>query len=177
MTEPRPGDFAVVCGTIPQAIHDRNWGAALIETVTRGPAYHALICTDPGRGIEARPHGAGYVQLDSYDPARMLWSTADLSDQERDNLAAQARKFAEANDGKGTPYGWGDDLAIGLDALGLHNGWIRDRLNDPDTVICSQLVAVCYARAGIPLCTKDPSRVTPNDLRAIIQEHDVPPWW
>lgn len=171
MTPPRPGDFAVVIGTVAQAIHDRNWGAALIETVTRGPAYHALICTDPGRGIEARPHGAGYVQLDSYDPTRLLWSTADLTDAQRSDLAAQAREFI------GTPYGWGDDLAIGLDALGLHCGWIRDRLNDPNTVICSQLVAVCYARAGLPLCTKDPSRVTPNDLRAVIQERDVPPWW
>ena len=171
MPDPRPGDFGVVIGTLPQAIHDRNWGAALIETVTRGPAYHALICTDPGRGIEARPHGAGYVQLDSYDPTRLLWSTADLTDAQRSDLAAQARKFI------GTPYGWGDDLAIGLDALGLHCGWIRNRLNDPDTVICSQLVGICYARAGIPLCTKDPSRITPNDLRAVIQQQDVPPWW
>lgn len=168
MPETRPGDFAVVCGTIPQAVHDRNWGAALIEAVTRGPAYHALICTDPGRGIEARPHGAGYVQLDSYDPSRLLWSTAELTDAQRANLAAQARKFI------GTPYGWGDDLAIGLDALGLHAGWVRDRLNDRRTVICSQLVAVCYVRAGIPLCDKDPSRVTPNDLRAVIQSRDVP---
>lgn len=176
MTEPLPGDFGVVIGTIPQAVHDRNWGAALIELVTRGPAYHALICTGPGQGIEARPHGAGYVQLDSYDPARMLWSTGTklsttLSDRERATLVSNAREFI------GTPYGWGDDLAIGLDALGLHCGWVRDRLNDPDTVICSQLVAVCYARAGLPLCDKDPSRVTPNDLRAVIQGHTVPLWW
>lgn len=171
MPEPRPGDFAVVTGTLAQAVHERNWGAALIEAVTRGPAYHALICTGPGQGIEARPHGAGYVQLDSYDPARLLWSTADLSDLQRDTLAAHAREFI------GTPYGWGDDLAIGLDALGLHNGWVRGRLNDPATVICSQLVAVTYVRSDLPLCDKDPSRVTPNDLRAVIQGHDVPPWW
>lgn len=171
MPDPRPGDFGVVCGNLAQAVHDRNFGAALIETVTRGPAYHALICVDAGRGIEARPHGAGYVQLDTYDPARLLWSSAPLTNAQRDNLASQAHQFI------GTPYGWGDDLAIGLDALGLHCGWVRERLNDPATVICSALVAVCYVRAGIPLMQKDPSRVTPNDLRDVILKQEVPPWW
>lgn len=168
--QPKPGDFGVVTGSLADAWHTRNLGAALIELGTRGRGYHALIATSATQAIEARPHGAGYVTIGNYGD-HITWSQLPLSTHQRAQLVTNAESYI------GTPYGWDDDACIGLSVLGLRNRWVLERLNDPDTVMCSQLVSMCYARAGIPLGDKDPALTTPNDLLHILQHTSEPRWW
>lgn len=146
---PLPGDYGVVRTT--------GFVAACIRLATRSPANHAFIYVGAGQIIEARPEGARWGTIVPYPHVR--WSTHELTDVQREAImrATQAQV--------GMPYGYLDIAALGLNAFGIDLGWADRRVNQMNTRICSQLVAVAYAAAGIQLAPgKLPAEVTPADL-------------
>ncbi len=151
---PEPGDFLVV--------RTSGWAGRLIRWVTRSTVNHAGILVHDGRIIEARPSGAGYAA----PPPDALWSHLPLTDEERGRIIAAATRFV------GRPYSWLDCLCIGLaDRFGTHVPTaVRNRLQRPDRMICSQLVDSAYLDAGVHLFAdgRDPGAVSPEDLRVVI---------
>ena len=152
-----PGDFFVV--------RTNGWAGRLIRWVTRSSVNHAGVLVYGGRIVEARPSGAGY----SSRPTDALWSHQPLTDDQRGQIVAAATGFV------GNPYSWLDCVCIGLaDRFGTNvPAAIRNRLQRPDRMICSQLVDSAYLDAGVHLFAdgRDPGAVSPEDLRqTIIQE-------
>lgn len=161
-----PGQFAVT--------NTSGWVARVIQWVTHSAVNHAIICvhgTGPdAQCIEARPHGAGWVKAGAYPHA--IWSDWLLTSAERSTIV----NWAAGADG--TPYGWLDCIAAGLDSLHKRHRWIpatvwaEKRLAKLRTMDCSQLVAMAYAAAGIQLCKgEQPYQVTPGDLYDVLLKH------
>lgn len=146
----KPGDFGLVRTT--------GLVAALIRLGTRSPANHAFVYVGDNQIVEAQPNGACVSPADKY--ARVRWSSFDLSDEQRDRIVQAA--LAQV----GAPYGWLDIAVITMASFGVDMGWAAHRVNALGNRICSQLVAVSYAAAGVHvapawLC---PAQVTPADL-------------
>lgn len=157
--EPQPGDFAVVStnGTA-------GW---LIRLVTGASVNHAVLYVGDGMIIEAAPSGARRVALSTYDGLTLYWSHLPLTDTQRQAVVAAATNHL------GAPYSFLDDACIALARLfGVHVPQaVRDRLQGTNHLMCSQLVDVAYADAGIPLFNDGrlPGDVTPGDLYDLIQ--------
>ena len=98
-----------------------------------------------------------------------------------------AHGSGEAHNLIGTPYGFWDIAAIAFTQRALGRVinpakpydqqpvWVRqiiDRLRDTHELICSQLVDLCYQRAGVHLFTdgRFEGFVSPEDLRALLIE-------
>ena len=146
---PLPGDYGVVRTT--------GFVAACIRLATRSPANHAFIMASPTTIIEARPTGARRSLLSEYDHVR--WSTHDLTPVQREAILRATGMQV------GMPYGFLDILALAFAAFGVDMRWADKRVNQLNTRICSQLVAVAYEAAGIQLAPgKLPAEVTPADL-------------
>jgi len=172
----RPGDFFLASNFGP-GIWNRTM-SVFVQWGTRAPVAHAGVFVGDVDGVpsvvEAEPSGARVAPLSAH--LKDIWSTTSLTDQQR----AQVVAFAKSR--VGTPYGFGDIVAIALCSrrLGLDwdpnnpPKWIQ-RLNDPKTVICSQLVAQAYAAAGLTLVPGlSPALTSPGDLwRAIGSPKDV----
>lgn len=149
---PEPGQYGVVRTT--------GWAPLLIRVVTRSKYNHAFIYVGGDTVVEARPSGAGYAALSSFDI--VLWQTTALTQGQRDDIVAEAHRLV------GTPYSWVDCAAIGLAKI---FGWhlpevVRKRLNRKDRLMCSQLVDTCDLRAGVHLFLdgRIPGDVSPGDL-------------
>ena len=137
-----------------------RWGQAL-----DGAEYpqweHALIAVGDGTIVEARPDGAVRVPEAQATGGGILWWTPDV-DQSVRAAAAQA-----AVGMVGTPYGWVDYVALAAVRLGLRHviPGVQRRAASDTTMICSQLVAAAYAKAGVQLVPGHPAwDVTPADL-------------
>lgn len=160
MTDPQPGDFAVVrmAGATGRLIRAGQWlngdGFADYE--------HAFIYAGDDTVIEAEPGGAKYTPLDEYNGVPMLWSTGriPLADGQRTAILAAAEQYI------GTPYSFADYAAIAAHRLHLSTGWLRRRIANTGHMICSQLVDQAYADAGVTLFDDGrwPGYVTPGDL-------------
>jgi hypothetical protein len=124
---------------------------------------HAFVVGRGGILVEADPKGARYNHISNYPNARYNLHTS-LPDGTRE----QIWKSAEAMVGR--RYGWLDILALSLRFFGLRFGWIEDRIKRQDRLICSQLVVLAYAQAGVYLF--DDGRlaqdVTPGDLADLL---------
>lgn len=149
------------------------------------PVNHAAVFVGPvsrypeGALVEARPGGAAYVSVTAYPEA--IWSSGRLPERLTPTDAQRERIAAAAKGMLGTPYGFLDDLAVGLaqrrtrDTLGRWVSvdrppwWVR-RIADRHTLICSQLVAAAWHDSGLDLY---PGRleglVTPEDLDALLE--------
>lgn len=127
---------------------------------------HAFIYLGDGYIIESLTDGAKITRLDSIPPERVVFSQFRLSQEQRSQICEEARKL------EGTKYSRLDFLAIGLthfcDDCWLPR-WVRRRALYSGKMICSQLVAESYRRAGIELEPgKDPQDFTPGDLARIM---------
>ena len=123
---------------------------------------HAFVVVAPGLGIEARPNGAGLVDLRAY-PDAVYFSCPD---DKRVAVVGAAQGF------KGTPYSFGDYLALAAVRFSIPGGhWLRQYVASDGHMICSQLVDACYQRAGIQLFNdfRLPGDVTPADLYNVIE--------
>lgn len=159
MTGPRPGDWIVVATDGPAAavIRGFEWHAANEADRPFAWANHAAIVAD-GYLIEANPRGVQMAPLEKYAGHHWAWSSRELSDEQREEIVGGAVALL------GIPYSWLDILAIGASALGAVPDPVWHRLNRPDRLICSQLVAHVYEAAGDPLDKGPSCRVTPAML-------------
>jgi len=153
---PQPGDYFVV--------RTNGWAAVLIRWATRSTVNHAGVLVSDTAVMEARPNGAGFAAFRDY--AGATWSHFDLTPEQRTAIVAAANGFL------GRPYSWLDCLCIGLaDRFGTHVPTaVRNRLQRPDRMICSQLADSAYLDAGVHLFAdgRDPGAVSPGDLLDLI---------
>lgn len=190
-TDAKPGDFIVT--RTGGRWYDRAI-AWLIRWVTAtkvgnrwrdSPVNHAALFVGPvsrypeGALVEARPGGAAYVSVDAYPDA--IWSSGRLPGQLTPTGAQRERIVAAAKSMLGTPYGFLDDLAVGLAqrrtrdtfgkwvSVGNPPWWVR-RIAGRHTLICSQLVDAANRDGGIEFY---PGRleglVTPEDLKELLE--------
>ena len=162
----QPGDFFLTPNFGP-GFWNRTM-SVFVQWGTRAPVAHAGIFVGDVDGVpsvvEAEPSGARIAPVAARK--RDLWSKVNISQQQRN----QAVQWALSK--VGTPYGFGDIVAIGLCSRRIGLDWdpnhppkFIQRLNDPNTLICSQLVAMAYQSAGITLVPGlNPALTSPGDL-------------
>lgn len=124
---------------------------------------HAFVCVGNGEVVEAMPGGADLTPLSYYTEgpkaAVTVFSDLDLTDDQRITIAATARALIN------TPYNFLDYLVIALDHWGIRPKRLRKYMADRGHLICSQLVDLCFLRAGVHLFEGvDPGDVSPGDL-------------
>lgn len=121
---------------------------------------HAFVYVGDGKIVEAEPGGALISDLAEYDGRPIIWSTGLilLTDEQR-SLIVQSALAQE-----GTPYSFLDYLAIGLYRLGIKHPGVAKRVESSKHLICSQLVALDYEHAGVPVTDFPPYLVTPGKL-------------
>ena|ERR1700741_647081 len=155
---PQPGDFGLVSikGGVGLLIRIGQW--------LNGDGFrdyeHAFIYIGEGKIVEAEPGGALLSDLDEYDGRSIIWSTGliPLTDDQRRLIVQSA--LAQV----GTPYSFLDYVAIALYRLGIKHPGVAKRVEDSKHLICSQLVALDYDHAGIPVTDFEPYLVTPGKL-------------
>lgn len=183
MTDNRvqPGDWGVVSNGPQDSTLRASLASNAIQWATVSRFNHAVICVAEGAVVEAQPGGARRTTWDGYMGNNTVWSGGygiTNPTLQRPALVAAALSLV------GTPYGWGDIIAIGLaqqkleksrmhvDALvpmGKQPWWVR-RLADKRTDICSQLVDACNLLAGIHLYDdgRPSGLVSPGDLGRLL---------
>ncbi|MDX2590995.1 hypothetical protein PV343_01480 [Streptomyces sp. WI03-4A] len=141
---PQPGDFGLtrISGLTGRAV---SLGQRLIGS---GSYFtHAFVYVGNGEIVEAQPGGACRSPLPT--DRRVVFSDFNLTGSQRANIVRAAVGYI------GTPYSYLDSL--------------EEFVGETHHMICSQLVAQCYADAGIPLF---PGRVSgdvaPGDLARLI---------
>lgn len=156
----QPGDFGLVrisgvTGSLVSA------GQRLIGS---GSYYtHAFVYVGGGQAVQAQPGGAIRADvLDIVQGRRLATSNLPLTGRQRADIVEAALSL------DGTPYSFLDYAAIGARRL-LHVSALENYVSDTGHMICSQLVAECYRRAGIELFTgRIPGDVAPGDLARLI---------
>lgn len=125
---------------------------------------HAFIVLPDGYIIEAMPCGATFGRLDKYPEA--VFSQFELTDDERDSVCTEAIRLY------GTPYSFLDYVALAATHFNICPQPIRNRVMDSGKMICSQLCAESYRRAGVDLFPDKrlPMDVTPGDLSRLFLE-------
>lgn len=157
-----PGDYFVArTDTIP------GW---FIRLFTRSKWNHAGILVSHKRTVEAFGRRVRFGRPTAY--RTVLWSGETLTEVQRQKIIVEAI----GDVGKG--YGWADIIALGLWTWGIRWAWLDRIVANQKRLICSQLVAQCYADAGITLIPgKRPQQVTPGDLADHIRQRPIPTNW
>ncbi|GAB2858391.1 hypothetical protein GCM10022221_67370 [Actinocorallia aurea] len=130
---------------------------------------HAFVVVGDGKVIEAMPSGARLAPLSRFDGQPVAYSWAvPLDDGQRKAITRAAIDLV------GTPYGFGDYVALALARCGVSWGWLDRFLASNRTLICSQLVALTYAQAGVDLFAdgRPMHTVTPGDLANVLIERE-----
>lgn len=161
--EPQPGDIGLSYGTAKFSRFVRLAQALIGDWAIYS---HAFIYLGDGLIIESLPQGATINELSTYEPEQVIFAQFGLSREQRSRICEEAIRL------EGTPYSKLDFVAIGLthycNDCWLPR-WVRKRVANSGRMICSQLVAESYRRAGIELEPgKDPQDLTPGDLARII---------
>lgn len=125
---------------------------------------HAFLYLGDGQIIEAEPGGARITDLSEYADFTVQWSSGiiPLTAGQRTAIVANARKY------QGTPYSFLDYFALAARRLHLEPAEIllKERVQDSEHLICSQLVDQVYTDSGVHLFNDGrwPGDVTPGDL-------------
>jgi hypothetical protein len=174
-THPLPGDFGLLTRQHGPFL-DRlaEWA---ISFGTGSPATHAFIYVGDGQIIEAVRH----VQV---TPATaytgITWSSGRLPAGLVPDRAQRTRIVTACLSYVGESYNLLDIAAIALAQRRLgrevdSDDWIARRLSDDGRLICSQLVAAAYTRAGITLCPGKLAGLTsPGDLYNLLTPEGAP---
>ena len=164
---PPPGTFflARIDGPIGVLVALGQW---LIGDASR--YSHAGIVLDDGTVMEAMPTGARIAPLQAVLDRRPLafsWAVP-LTEAQRADIVAGARAM------EGARYGFAAYLHLALLSFGVRWPWLNGRLQRDRRLICSQLVDLVYADAGVHLFTdgRAPFEVTPGDLANCLIERD-----
>lgn len=159
---PKPGDFGLVSirGIAGLGVRIGQWlnGDGLLDY------HHAFVVLDRGEILEAEPGGARIRPLSQYDGTNAIYSSWDLTDDQRAAIVREARPLL------GTPYSVLDYLSLALHRLHIPAPHLRRYIADSGHLICSQLVDLAYERAGIQLFDDGrwPGDVTPGDLTLVL---------
>lgn len=171
MSDYKPGSFFLVS---VQGL--AGFGIGLGQALAGAPSRYehaGMIIGADGSTVEARPGGAVIGNVAAYEGRALLvsdgpvqqwahgWNAADVE-------SLRGRIVYEAHDLVGVPYSPLDYVALALLHLHLPSKWIRQRVQSSGHVICSQLVDLCYQRAGVHLFSDGrlPGDVMPSDLAA-----------
>jgi hypothetical protein len=163
--QPRPGDFGLtrIGGFV-------GWWIGMGQLITGDASRytHAFIVLDDETVIEAMPGGALITPLSEYYPGRAVFSTLDLTDEQRVKIVEEGRAL------KGIPYSFLDYLALALAHFGFKPKRLRKYITTKGHMICSQLVDEVYRRAGVHMFNDGrlPQDVTPGDLANYLIERD-----
>lgn len=157
MRSPKPGDYLV--------IKSRGWAARLIQIGTRSRWNHAAIYVGIRNGVptivEAKPRGVVYSPLSDYKRTDYVVSARDLTSWQRFKILREAERLADAHTG----YGWIDIVALAAVQFRACPDWLWKIARHINRIVCSQVVSVCWSRAGVEaIPNKDPWAVTPGDL-------------
>ncbi|MFD5308303.1 C40 family peptidase [Streptomyces ardesiacus] len=163
MTEPLPGDFGLtkIRGLAGAFVNFGQWFVGDFA-----PVQHALVYVGNGMVVQAMPSGAELIRLEDASPV-VKWSTGliELKPWQRLKIAD------ETNGLVGTPYSFLDYVSIALERLGVRPRWVLERVAGTGHLICSQLVALAYERAGIELFPGTfPGDITPGDLYKLLKD-------
>jgi uncharacterized protein YycO len=149
---PRPGDYGVV--------KTQGTFGKLIRVGTMSRWNHAFICIDEHLIVEANPTGVEISPITKYP--LIAWNQhEELTQEQRQNIVDAAVNLV------GRPYGFFDIFVLALRILGLKmlsNTKFMEYAAMRYGVICSELVAISYDKAGISLVSKPDNLVTPGDL-------------
>lgn len=137
---PQPGDIGLTGSRTLKGRIVRS-AQALINDYSY--VTHTFIVLYDGYIIEAQPGGAAFNRLDKYPDA--TFSKFPLTHDQRGLICEEAIKL------HGTPYSWLDYLALGLTHWGILPGCVRKRVESSGHMICSQLCAEAYKRAGVDI--------------------------
>lgn len=163
----RPGDIGLVYSSTKIGSFVR-FAQALVGDWT---VYsHAFIVLHDGYIIEALPQGAAITRLDQYNPRHLVFSNFRLTEGQRARVVEEAVRL------EGTPYSFLDYLVIGLTHAGrrvnITPKWLRRYVYNSGKMMCSQLCAEAYKRAGLYLSdTSEPQDLTPGDLARIFLKY------
>jgi hypothetical protein len=163
---PEPGDFqlAPTGGLGGKLIQFGQWlngdGFADFEHVRLyvGPSQRQGY----GKFIQAEPHGAELAEF----PLNLgAWSTGLLGISPDTGAVIAMTAYGY----RGTPYGFLDYGALAAHRLHIPVPGLKNFMASDKTMICSQLVAQCYLKAGVVLFPGDePGDVTPGDLYQLL---------
>ena len=159
---PRPGDIGL---SSSEAWIGKFVRAAQAVIGDHSFVTHAFIVLHDGYIIEAKPGGAAFGRLEQY-PHAVYSSDFHLTQDQRDQVCLEAIRMY------GTPYSFLDYLALAATHFNIHPEPIRRRVADSGKMICSQLCAEAYRRAGVDLFPdmRIPMDVTPGDLSRLFLE-------
>jgi hypothetical protein len=165
----QPGDVVVT------ATDDLGgWFIRLRSKLQHRPSLHNHValfvhCDSTGRprGVEGRPSGFGWVNLESYlnHPGTVTNADQPLSDEQRDHITRGAAAMV------GIPYDWQAILAFAAGTAGipfLPAEWPEDGV--PSHVVCSSAADYLYegAHAANPGGYRSTRRTDPDDWSAFI---------
>jgi hypothetical protein len=121
--------------------------------------------------VEAMPGGARVSTVQRYGNVPSLWSTGKLhpTDAQRKIIVDAAMDIANRKVG----YSFLMYLAFALHMFHLPIPLLKWYIGNTHHLICSQLVALCYYKAGMPLCDANgrwSGYVTPGDLYQYLRD-------
>jgi uncharacterized protein YycO len=147
---PSMGDYGVV--------KTNGWMGMLIRVGTLSRWNHAFIYIGDGKIVEANPKGVAISNVSKYKD--IAWNQHEqLTEAQRQKIVKRAKQMV------GEPYGFGAILVIAFKILGLKViSKLRKFAENEKSVICSQLVAMCYSYAKIKVSDKPHAFTTPGDL-------------
>lgn len=162
---PQPGDIGLTSS--------RAWTGRVIRSLQAlidddSFVTHTFLVLHDGYIIEAQPGGAKFNRLDKYPEAQ--FTNIPLTDDERHRICVEGIKM------HGVGYNWLDYLALGLTHFKIFPAdFVRKRVEQSDKMICSQLCAEAYRRAGVDIFPdrRLPMDVTPGDLGRLAAEKTV----
>ncbi len=148
-----PGHYGVVSGS--------GFVSSGIKLSTRSPWSHAFVVIEDGKTIEAGGKGAFIGSVSDHHEHHLAFNLNEpLTDEQRASIVSYAHSLV------GVPYGYVDIALLAVKCWTGHTPkHLIARYESERALICSQLVARCYAHAGITLCPgKLDALVTPGDL-------------
>lgn len=169
--QPKPGDIGLSSSNSLIGMFVR-FGQAVVGD--HSYVTHAFVVLHDGKIIEAMPGGARYATLDKYPEA--VFSRFELTKDQRDRICEEAIRM------EGTPYSFLDYLSLFLSHLTKKRwvpfkySWlpsvIRRRVLSSGHMICSQLCAEAYKRAGVSFTGEELAMdQTPGDIARIILQY------
>lgn len=157
----KPGDFGLVHmgGNSGKWIRIGQWlnGSGFADY------EHAFVYVGNDQIIEAEPSGAHKAVIHY---GGVLWSSGIIkpTDTQRALIVSAALRYV------GRPYSWEDYFALAARRLHIPLPDLKTYIASSGHMICSQLVARCYADAGCPLYDRWTGYTTPGDLAQLLHK-------